>query len=186
MKSLSTLALTLIATLTLSACSTIAPSYQASIDNIQTLKGAGFIAAQVASFNDQQHADNANPISIRGTAMASPHANSYAKYLEEALKDELKQANKLNANAQVQISGTLLKNDVSTGISEGSSHMQARFMVKKAETIVYDQVKSAEHQWPSSFAGPIAIPRAIQEYPTTVQILLKNLYADPAFIKALN
>ncbi|MBP6116505.1 MAG: hypothetical protein KBC57_11495 [Neisseriaceae bacterium] len=179
-------AIILTATLTLSACSTLAPTYPTSIDNVQTLKGAGFIAAQVGNFSDSPSKDNANPISIRSNPMSSPYANSYAKYIEAALKDELQLANKLQNDASVEISGELLKNDMTTGMSEGNSHIEARFMVKKADAVVYDQIKTAHHSWPSNFVGAIAIPRSIQEYPTTIQILLKNLYADPAFIKALN
>lgn len=176
----------IIAALALSGCSMTAPTYPISIDNVQALKAIDAKTTKVGTFSDSKSRDNANPISIRGSSMQSPYQKSYAKYLEHALREELSLANKLQASADTEISGEMLKNDLETGISEGHAHVEARFIVNKANHVVYDQVKSADHTWPSSFVGAVAIPKAAQEYPTVIQILLKNLYADPAFIKALN
>lgn len=58
-------------------------------------------------------------------------------------------------------------------------------MVRKGDVVRYDQVKTLQHEWESSFAGAIAIPRAQQAYPGLVQRLLAALYADQAFLQAL-
>lgn len=63
--------------------------------------------------------------------------------------------------------------------------MEARFVVSKAGTVRYDQVKTIRYEWESSFAGAVAIPRAQQEYPNLVQRLLAILYTDQAFLDAL-
>jgi len=55
----------------------------------------------------------------------------------------------------------------------------------RAGAVRYDQVKSAHTQWDSAFAAMIAVPKAREEYPLAVQKLLGELYADPAFLAAI-
>lgn len=169
-----------------SGCSLVAPPYSASLTNVQLLKDAGAFSAKVGGFSASKDPANANPISIRGSSLDSPYGNSYALYLAEAIKQELSLAGKLSPGAEVEISGVLLKNDIdASGFSKGTGMMEARFVVKKSGQVRYDQVKLVNSEWESSFAGAIAIPKAQQEYPTMVQKLLASLYADAAFIKAL-
>jgi hypothetical protein len=52
-------------------------------------------------------------------------------------------------------------------------------------TVRYKKVHKAHHEWPSSFAGAIAIPAAQQNYHVVVQKLLASLFADPEFSAAL-
>jgi len=60
-----------------------------------------------------------------------------------------------------------------------------RFVVKRSGDVRYDKVKTVKSEFPSSFAGAVAIPRAVQEYPIAIQKLLGALYGDRAFIDAL-
>jgi hypothetical protein len=84
------------------------------------------------------------------------------------------------------VSGALQKNDISIPpVGNGRSDIAARFVLKRNAEVRYDQVKSAHDEWDSSFVGAVAIPRAQNEYPTLVQKLLAELYADPAFLAAL-
>jgi hypothetical protein len=168
-------------------CSTTAPQYTAAMNNVQALKDVGNFTTKVGGFTSVPQAGNANPISVRGSSVNSPYNASYANYLEEALKQELALANKLSASAADEISGSLLKNDIdATGFSVGMTTIEARFIVKRNGTVSYDAVKSVKHEFPSSFMGAVAIPRAIQEYTNAVQKILGLLYEDPAFKKALN
>lgn len=167
-------------------CTLMAPNYTASLDNVNTLKSAGAYTAKVGEFSSSKDSGNANPISLRGSPMASPYQDSYASYVAEAIKQELSLAQKLASDANVEISGTVLKNDIdATGFTVGIAEIQARFIVKRRGEVRYDQVKSVRHEFPSSFVGAVAIPRAVQEYPNTVQKLLASLYADKAFVAAL-
>jgi hypothetical protein len=170
----------------LSGCSMMAPQYSASIENVQMLKDGGELGTKVGKFQSKPSAENANPISLRGSSLNSPYENSYAAYLAEAIKQELSLAGKLKAGTDVEISGDLLKNDIdATGFSVATGDVGARFVVKKGDQVRYDKVKTIHHQWDSSFAGAIAIPRAQQAYPGLVQRLLAALYADAEFIQAL-
>ncbi|MDO8652049.1 MAG: hypothetical protein Q7R66_07660 [Undibacterium sp.] len=167
-------------------CSLMAPQYTASVENAQALKDAGNFTAKVGEFSSKDDPANANPITVRGSSLASPYQNSYANYLAEAIKQELSLASKLSPDANLEISGVLLKNDIdASGINVGFASIEARFVVKKNGKVRYDQVKSVKHEFPSSFAGAVAIPRAVQEYAFAVQKLLVQLYTDKAFIETL-
>lgn len=186
MNRLRTLLLLVFSVILSTGCSVMAPQYSASLDNVQTLKDSGNYAAKVGEFTSGKDKGNANPISLRGSSLSSPYQNSYSNYLAEAVKQELSLAHKFSSSADVEVSGMLVKNDLdASGISVGRGEIEARFVVKKDNQIRYDQVKAVSHEWPSSFVGAIAIPRAIQEYPSLVQKLLAALYADNAFLSAL-
>lgn len=168
--------------LQLAGCSIVAPKYSASMENIQNLKNAGSYAAKVGKFNDQ----NANQsISLRGSMLVSPYG-SYGAYLSEAITQELTLAGKLKPESTIEISGELIKNNLTTSlVSKGYGDIEARFIVSKNGAIRYDQIKVIHYEWESSFVGAIAIPRAQAEYPKLIQQLLSNLYADQAFLDAL-
>jgi hypothetical protein len=176
-----------LATITLSSgCSMMAPRYTASIDNVQKIKDADTQPVKVGTFESTPGKGNANPISIRGSSLASPYDSSYAKYIAEALRQDLELAGRLAPDAKIEISGALQKNDVNIpAVGSGTGDLEARFIVKRAGEMKYDQVKTIHDVWESSFVGAVAIPRAQARYPVIVQKLLAELYADPAFIEAL-
>ncbi|MBI1889305.1 MAG: hypothetical protein HYS18_01525 [Burkholderiales bacterium] len=178
--------LALAVTIFSSGCAMVAPQYTASLDNVQALKDSGNYSTKVGEFQAGKDKAYANPISIRGSTLMSPYNNSYANYVAEALKQELALAKKLSADTSTEISGMVLKNDIdATGVEKGFADIEARFIVKRSGQVRYDQVKSVKHEFPSSFAGAVAIPKAVQEYPIAVQKLLGLVYKDPAFIDAL-
>lgn len=186
MQRLITLLAALAITLLGSGCSMMAPQYTASLDNVQMLKDAGSHTVKVGTFTSSADKANANPLSIRGSSLASPYQGSYANYVAEAIKQELSLAKKLSSDTTLEISGTVLKNDLdASGFTTGIASIEARFVVKRSDQVRYDQIKSVRHEFPSSFAGAVAIPRAVQEYPVAIQKLLASLYADKAFIDAL-
>lgn len=166
-------------------CAMNAPHYTPSVDNVQLLKKGGTSMVKVGGFSAIKSDGNANPISIRGSSLNSPYNASYADYLGEALKQELLMANRMAAASDVEIGGELLKNDIdASGFSVGKGNMSARFTVKKAGMVRYDQVKTVQSEWESSFVGAVAIPKAVQEYSNMVGKLLAQLYSDSAFVEA--
>ena len=59
------------------------------------------------------------------------------------------------------------------------------FKVHDAAGTRYDKTLSDRYEWESSFMGGIAIPRAIQNYVVTIQRMLRKLYTDPEFARAI-
>jgi hypothetical protein len=167
-------------------CSMVAPRYTASVENVQKLKDGDLQPAKVGAFESIPGKGNPKAISIRGASLNSPYDGSYGKYLAEALTQDLTLAGKLAADARIEISGVLQKNDINAaGFSTATGDIEARFVVKREGAVRYDQIKTVHDEWDSSFMGNVAIPRAQQRYPVVMQKLLGSLYADPAFLDAL-
>jgi hypothetical protein len=167
----------------MTACSTMAPTYTPHPDNINRLRDAGLETAKVGEFTG---APGVGPMTIRGASYNSPYESSFIAYLKEALRLELEQARLLNPASQVELTGILLKNELNAaGFSKADAMIEARFVVKRDGQVKFDKVITAKYEWESSFAGAVAIPRAVANYPATVQMLLTNLYSDAAFIAAM-
>ena len=181
-----TFLLTLAIAMISSGCSIMAPPYSPSPENLQLLRDGGKYTACVAEFGSQPGEQNENPISIRGNTINSPYNGSYAGYLAEALRQELAMAGKWSQSAETAVTGTVLTNTVhAPPASTGTVDIKVRFAVVRGSRKSYEQDKSVHHEFPSEFAGPIAIPRAIQEYQFAVHKLLAELYRDQAFVAAL-
>lgn len=169
----------------LAGCATQAPSYQASIDNVERLQRAGVKAMQIGPIAAAPDLSTATSISLRGNAMASPVGSGYADYLAAALRQELELARLLDPKSSIEVTAVLLKNDIAAaGISTNSGEVEARFTVRRDGAMRYDAVKRAVLSWDSSFAGAVAIPLAVQNYPRIVQRLLGDLFSDSDFIAA--
>lgn len=167
-------------------CSITGPNYTASMDNVRSLRDGGDEPVRIGQFTSKIGPLTPNPLPVRGNSMKSPYNGSYADYFSEALKQEFLLAKRLSTAARTEVSGEVLKNNIdASGMSLGITEIQARFVVQRGSDVRYDQIKSVRHEFPTAFAGAIAIPRAIYEYTIAVQELLKNLYADAAFIDAL-
>lgn len=163
-------------------CAMVAPGYNPSMENVQSLKNNSTTAMKVTPFGSEKSPENNNPISIRGSSLASPYDQSYSSYLTAALKQELQLANRLSNDAGIEVTGILLKNDIdAAGFSTGYTTVSARFIVKKDGKEVFNQVKTVKYEFPSSFVGSVAIPAAVQSYNVAVQKLLASLFADQAF-----
>jgi hypothetical protein len=167
----------------MSGCALQTPAYQVSIENIDTLKKTTTQPAKVGTFAAKAGTPAVQGISMRGSTLSSSVGGDYGAYLREALRQELELAKRLNASADLEISGELLNTDVDTGVGKG--FIDARFVVTQKGQIRFDKVKHADLEWETSFAAAIALPRAQQNYPLIVQRLLTSLYADVDFQNAL-
>jgi hypothetical protein len=172
--------------LMLQGCALQAPRYQPSLDNVEAAKKASIQPANVGSFTVQAGLQSGSSIGLRGNAMSSPVGADYAAYLADALRQELMLAGKFDVRSDLEVSGTLLKNDIAAaGIATNSGEIEARFVVRRGGQLRYDAVQRAEASWESSFMGAVAIPKAQQQYPVLVQQLIGKLFADARFTAAL-
>lgn len=173
-------ALTLV--LLLGGCSVTAMRYTPRIETVQTLRHGSYHAVRVSPFKPQ--APGVNRVTLRGNPMVSP-THTYERYLEEALRQEFEEAGLLNPQSELEISGVLIRNDVSARIGTGTADLQASFIVMRAGLVLYARIKSTHHEWASAYPENIGIPAAVQNYPIAVQKLVKALVDDPDFLMAL-
>lgn len=170
----------------LGGCGLTAPQYTPSVANIGQLKAAKLRSVAVTKVTpDPTLGSNNESIGLRAASMNSPTGN-FSSYVEEALKSEFQAAGLLDPASTIQMSGILVKNDVSVGgFSTGDSIIEARIKVTKDGTVAYDKLKTATLQFESSFAGAVAIPKGRDMYPITVQKFIEVLISDGDFIGAL-
>ena len=167
-------------------CTTTAPTYQASFENVQKLKSVSTVPVKIGIFTaDSNNKDRVENLTIRGGSFLSPYDGSYASYLREALRQEFYDAGRLSDTSNVVITGVLLNNEIdASGFSIGTAAISAQFTVSKDSQVRYNKIMLATHQWESAFAAANAVPKAHQNYPVVVQKLLSNLYGDVEFQKA--
>ena len=116
----------------------------------------------------------------------SPVGKDYGDYLTAALRQELDLAGVFSTQSQLEVSGSLITNTINAaGFSINDAQIEAQFVVKRNGRVVYDQRKKTDMKWESSFAGAVAIPLAMNNYPLLVQKLIGQLFADPEFLRAV-
>lgn len=174
----------LICTAMLTACTTVAPGYQATVDNVKALqKVPGNGAADVGKFTVAD--ESLNRLTIRASVYKSPSNGSFAEYIKEALRSELGSAGKLGSRTNAVISGQLLKNSIDGSYGVGTANVSVRFTVTHGTTISYEKIISGETKWDSPFIGAIAIPEAQRNHTEAVKQLLAKLFSDPDFQKSI-
>lgn len=180
------LPLTALACIFMVGCAGPAPNYTPSVDNVERLKKTASSEMKVGTFATKPGMQSADAISLRASSMVSPVGKNYGDYLAAALRSELELAKLHAPNSPVEVSGTLLQNNINAGgIQTNDGQLEAQFVVRKGEEVRYDKVKKITRQWEGAFAGAVAIPQAANNYPLMVQDLLGALFADPDFVASL-
>jgi hypothetical protein len=168
-------------------CASPAPNYAPSIANVEAMKKAlGTATAKNGTITVAPGLPGSESISLRANSMVSPVGKHFGDYISAALRQELELAKLFNAQANTEISGVLLKNNINAGgFSVNDGQIEVRFLVKRDGVVRFDKIKRVEHQWESSFVGAIAIPAAANNYPVMVQKLMSSLVSDADFVTAV-
>lgn len=162
-----------------------APAYAPDYESVDRLKTASLQKMSVGEVQPRDPGAAVNKITLRGSTL-SPESGTFAHYLEDAIRSDLKEMGVYDSESKTRIDATILKNDIDvSGLSVGYGVMDVKLTVSKRGALVFDKVYSANTQFESSFAGAVAIPRGQSEYPNLVRTLLRNVYTDPAFIDAV-
>ncbi len=167
----------------ISACSVPVQKYSPEYNHVKILKKIDKkISVEKFSAKDVSLGE----ISIRGSGLSSPYGKDMVHYLQMALVTELEKARVYDRNSRKTISALIEENDIdATGFSVGEGKITAVFTVKNDGFVLYSSKISIIHEWGSSFVGMVAIPRAAEAYPVMAKMLLKKLYSDNGFIRAL-
>jgi hypothetical protein len=170
--------------LALAACvSPPAPKYQPAIDNTglllkqSTKRGVGKFTAAAEVSN--------RSLAVRTSQLTGGSDGTFSTYLHDAIIAELQTSARYDASSELEISGILTRNELSSGIGTGTATVGAEFALTRNNQVCFKKTLVAEHKWESSFIGAVAIPTAFSNYPTTVQKLLGELFADADFIAAV-
>jgi hypothetical protein len=170
--------------LALAACvSPPAPKYQPAIGNTNVLIREGSKLG-VGKFSAAAGVNN-HSLAVRASELTGGSDGTFSTYLHDAIVVELQTSGRYDASSPLQISGVLTRNELSSGVGTGTAAVGAEFALLRNNEVCFKKTLVAEHKWDSSFIGAVAIPAAFTNYPTTVQKLLGELFADSDFIAAV-
>ncbi|MDB5424065.1 MAG: hypothetical protein JWQ29_1481 [Phenylobacterium sp.] len=167
----------------LSGCAVEAvPPPQATLANIQAVRGANFAPMRVGVFVAGPGAPAAmdKKITVRAGTQAAP-SGSYAKLLGETLEAELKGAGKFDPNAVLVVSGEVIGTHVDSAIPNGNAALQAHFTLKKSGVVAFDKSLQVKSTWASNMIGAVAIPDAFNHYNALFADIVTRLLSDPDF-----
>jgi hypothetical protein len=169
----------------LGACSTKAPTYHSSIDNVQALQSIGPVKVSLGSVQADEKSAGSS-LSARALSIESPYPDGYAGYLREALRADLMTAGKLDPAAPRAVNAVLTVNRLdASGVKLGEAEVAARFSLTEGGRELYRKEHAVKHEWESSFLGAVAAQRAVINYGVAIQKLVGRLFADPEFAAAL-
>jgi hypothetical protein len=176
----------LFAVLALTGCGTLTGTrYSPHISNTLALREAGLAKVAIGSIaTDPAAKDDVESVRARAMYVESAYG-SYTAYLREALASEFEHADLLDPAAPVRIDGVLLRNEFGGESGRENVIVEAELTVTRDGVTVYRGRHTGRMDWHSSFAGEVAIPRAISNYQAGVQRLVAAFIADPAFVSAL-
>lgn len=168
--------------LLLQGCGVTMARYEPDFQNVQILK-------QNAPMQPMREAQvQADPgqgsLMVRLNPISSP-AGSIPLHIQAAINDELRRAGLLDPQAGRQLHVQLTKSQLNSGVASGDGELAAHFVLREGDRVLFETTKQVDRNWSSSFFGPIAIPVAANNYNPMLQSLLKSLYSDPQFLKAL-
>lgn len=111
---------------------------------------------------------------VRLGEMSSPYEKSFSAYLERALKIELIEVNRFDPGSDYVLYGQFIENSITSPVSEsGVITLSARFIVKKDEKVLFDEVITHKKEWDVPFAGDDARNMASGEYVKTMREFIK-------------
>jgi hypothetical protein len=163
-------------------CSHPVPRYTETVENVDRLLAGGNSPVNIGVIGGSESFKSEK---LRADSAISPYGESFADYLQAALKAEFTRAGRLKPDAKVEVAGMLLKNTISVGVETAHSEISARITVRAGTQLRYDKTHSARDDWPSHFMAALAIPTARSRYPIVVNKLIGTIFADPEFIAAI-
>lgn len=172
-----------VAVAALSACATQLPAPTLTFDNVQRLRANDTPALALGEFSRGPGLSAAQDrsISIRADSLRPPSGTTYSAYLRSVIEAELAGAAKLDPASPFVLSGQLTQSDVSTLGDVSVGRLAARFQLARNGAVVFDKEIVISEQWPSSYWGVEAIPRAMNSYTGLYPKLFGALLADPDF-----
>lgn len=162
-----------------------APPYAADYQALDALKASKPGPVALATVQPTDPNDPLNNLSLRGARLVSP-SGTFAKYLENALINDLKEISAYDPASRTQIDARILANDISVGnIATGTGTMAVQIEVRRDGASRLKKIYKADIRFESSLAGIVAIPAGQAAYSDLVRTLLRQVYADPQFTAAI-
>jgi len=159
------------------------PAPQPSITVINRIDAARLPPLAVGNFTAAPGMSDA-ALGVRLSAVR-PEGGSFAAYLGETLKAQLRATGKLDPAAPISIGGTLTENDVGAPIGQARGRLGAEFVVTRDGHELLRKRLHVERNWGSSYFGFVAIDKADRMYTALYADLVSALIDDADFRAAI-
>jgi len=160
------------------------PPYSPNYEFIDGLKGRSVEKIAVGEVQPRDPNSPVNKIThrvIEGEISLSVRDGTFADYLEEAIKYDLREIGILDQGSRIQLNATIIRNDVNLSkFSRGTGVMEVNITIGKDGNVTFDRPYSVQTKF---LAGPLEYRHS--EYPVLVRTLLEKVYADPEFFNAI-
>ena len=171
--------------LLVSGCASInVPPYSPHYETIDRLRELDIEKMSVGEVGPRDPDAAVNQISLRGAMLKSP-SGTFASYLENAIRSDLMEMGFYDPTSTTRIDAIIFKNDIAAGISTGTGVMEVMLTIKKKGKRTFEKTYVANIQFESAYLGNMALNRGLAQYPNLVRELLRQVYRDSAFIKAV-
>jgi len=161
-----------------------APPYAADYEALDRLEANNPGKVAVAKVQPTDPNDKINTLSLRRAKLVSP-SGTFAQYLEDALTRDLSEISAYDPKAPTRIAVRIVVNELDLGVINGTGRMDVEVTVTRNAAQRLRKTYRGEIAFDSSYANIVAVPAGQAAYPRLVRALLRQVYADPQFIAAI-
>jgi len=179
MKKVFGIVLGLVAVMALSGCANKVHDYSVSTDNLIALKSISkkVKSVNIGNFTDSERNERSTMCRL-ATPIGTPKGETFASYIQNALKKELLISDMYNSASSTIISANLDKTYGSTTI--GNAYWSFDMTLKSSNGGSYKV--SSRYDYESSFSAMSACSEMQRSYPLAVQKLIGKIIKDPKFV----
>eukprot|EP01156_Anaeramoeba_ignava_P011488 Anaeramoba_ignava/a483548_23.p1 GENE.a483548_23~~a483548_23.p1 ORF type:complete len:186 (-),score=9.13 a483548_23:1022-1579(-) len=171
----------LAASVILTGCGIKTNEYNVSADNVMQLKKMENTKIAVDSFDSANPGESSKLCRLAET-ISTPQGEPFEKYIENALKSELKMADMYDENSNLKISGKVLKVDASTMLGNAYWAIELTVKSNNGKTI---QVNT-KREYPSAYLAMTACNNMATSFSPTVRNLVSDIINHKEFKTLLN
>ena len=169
-------AITLIIAIGFNGCGIKTSEYNVSADNVLKLRSIQNTKIGVANFT--ANTENETQVMCRlAETITTPKGETFETYIEEALKSELKMAEVYDENADIKISGNLIKVYGSSMLGNAYWEVEIQINSTNGKSI---QVKT-KREYPSSFLAMTACNNMATSFSPTIKQLVNEIITHKDF-----
>ena len=169
-----------IAIIVLSGCANKVHDYSVSTDNLMALKSLSKSTKDVnlGKFTDSGRNESSTMCRL-ATPVGTPKGETFASYIQNALKKELIISDIYNENAKTIITANLDETYGSTTL--GDAYWSFKMTLKSSNGQSYKV--NSRYDYESSFTAMSACSEMQRSYPLAVQKLIGQIIRNPKFIR---
>ncbi len=179
--SLTGLSVLFVSMLLFTGCGLKTSEYNISADNVVELKNLKDVKIAVDDFTSVNKDENQILCRLAET-ITTPKGESFSKYIENALKSELKMAGIYDKNSELKLSGKLIKIYGSSMLGNAYWEIEVKILSNNGKEL---SVRT-KREYPSAFVGFTACNNMATSFSPTVRNLVNDIIKHEDFISLLN